>query len=88
MSAAARGAYSGRYWSDEVEVAYEVTARGDGVWLRVAGRPAEMMQRLGPDKFSVASGTVEFLRQDGLVTEFRLNAGRVRIRFIKQPDAD
>ncbi len=88
MTAAERAAYSGRYWSDEVEVAYEVAASSDGVSFGLAGRAPATLQRLGPDSFSGPAGTVEFLREAGTVTGFRLNAGRVRIRFIKQPAAN
>ena len=84
MTAPERVAYSGCYWSDEVRVTYEVAASSNGVSFGRAGQPPATLQRLGPDKFSGPSGTVEFLREAGTVTGFRPNAGRVRIRFIKQ----
>lgn len=82
-----RRAAGGRYWSDELGVAYEVAVRDTALVLRrpkhgeVALRPAFESAFLAP-----GIGTVRLVRQGGRVTGLALSGNRVRnVSFIRLP---
>ena len=82
-------AFTGRYWSEELQAAYDVAVTGDT--LRLTRRPAgtQPLRPAGADRFTAAGHTLAFERDAaGAVTGFTVEAGRVRnIRFARRPPA-
>jgi CubicO group peptidase (beta-lactamase class C family) len=78
--------YVGRYYSDEAEVAYEVSLDAEGIVIK---RRPDRVARLRPtarDEFDSQAGRIRFLRNDaGEVAELSLRGSRVfDMRFRKQ----
>lgn len=78
--------YGGRYYSEELEVAYVIQETARGLALRIAYREPQELRVTAPDEARFAGGTLRFQRaSDGRVSGFELDAGRVRgLRFVKQ----
>ena len=79
----ALGAYAGRYWSPELEVAYTVTAEHGTLWLRFRGAAPREMTPADRDGFVAGNLVVRFTRgAAGEVDGFTVYAGRVwHLRF-------
>lgn len=79
-------AYRGRFWSDELDAAWNVAFDADGLTL---SRRLTGTQRLRPasrDRFTAGSLVLAFERDaQGRLAAFTVEAGRVRhIRFVRQ----
>jgi len=80
-TAAANGDYAGTFYSDELEVRFTVTARGDELLLQRQNDAAPTVLRMdGPaDHFMFRGYVLKFVRDDARkVTGFTVDAGRVR----------
>jgi CubicO group peptidase (beta-lactamase class C family) len=72
-------AYAGRYLSEELGVTFEVVVRADTLRLLQPGGADRTLTAMGGDEFRATGGWgVRFLRGDGGVSGFVLDAGRVR----------
>jgi len=77
-------AFAGKYYSEEVEATFEITAKDLAVFLKRETDPAPIAMEPagGPNDFRVRGMTVRF-EPDG--TALRVDAGRVRgIRFVRR----
>jgi CubicO group peptidase (beta-lactamase class C family) len=87
-TAAATMTYVARYYSEELEATFTVTARGDDVLMQRETDAAPVVMRMdGPaDTFTVRGYTVKFVRDGaGIVSGFTVDAGRVRgIKFVRR----
>lgn len=80
-TATANRDYAGTFYSDELEVLFTVTARGDELLLQRPNDAAPTVLRPDgpPDHFTFRGYTVTFVRDSGRrVTGFTVDAGRVR----------
>jgi CubicO group peptidase (beta-lactamase class C family) len=77
------GAYAGRYWSAELEVAYTVEVEHGKLWLRFRGDAPREMTPADRDGFVAGNNVVRFTRgAAGEVDGFTVYAGRVwHLRF-------
>lgn len=77
------GAYAGRYWSPELEVAYTIKAEHGKLWLRFRGDAPREMTPADRDGFVAGNNVVRFTRgAAGEVDGFTVYAGRVwHLRF-------
>jgi len=79
--------FAGRYVSDELESVYEITVDNDLLRLRRGHQRQVLSLQPGPrDEFSVAGGTIRFVRNAaGRVEGLTVDAGRARgMRFDRQ----
>jgi CubicO group peptidase (beta-lactamase class C family) len=78
--------YVGRYYSDEAEVAYEITVDGDTPVLKRRPDGVSRLQPFDRDEFVSPGGRIKFLRDaSGHVNELSLRGSRVfDLRFKKQ----
>ena len=79
--------YAGNYYSEELDVTYEMFVDGEHLILRIAGRPqSQSMTIARKDGFAVPGVSVNFSRaEQGRISGFSLNAGRVKgILFVKK----
>jgi CubicO group peptidase (beta-lactamase class C family) len=80
-TAAANSAYAGRFYSEELDATFTVTARGGDLLLQreTDASPATMRMAAPSDRFTVHGFTVRFVRDATRnVTGFEVDAGRVR----------
>jgi len=81
--------FAGRYTSEEVGATYTLARKGDGLVMRLEGRP-EMEMELKPayaDAFATEGGIVRFRRNSkGTVTGFGVGIPRVRDILFKRID--
>ena len=76
--------YAGTYWSDELNVEYRVSAENDGLRIEFADQVREAVP-IARDEFRSGSTRYRFVRSNGRVSGFTVNAGRVtNIRFVKR----
>lgn len=80
-------AYAGRYMSDDLGVVYEVVVRADTLRLLQPGGGDRPLSAVGGDEFRATGGWgVRYLRDEGGVSGFVLDAGRVRnLMFRRMP---
>ena len=72
-------AYTGTYYSEELDVRYTVTRKDSVLSLNLRRRGKLDMRPTFPDAFNVGGlGTVRFIREKGKVTSFRVTQVRVR----------
>lgn len=85
MSEADLAELAGPYYSEELDVTYEVVLR-EGLFALLPNGDEIQLSQSGADQFSGASGTMVLERdENGNVTGFTMNAGRVRgLGFIKR----
>jgi len=78
-----REAYSGSYYSSELDVRYELSAEGDELWLRLRNTPPRRLRKVQGRGIRAGSWQLDFERApDGDINGFSVNAGRVtNIRF-------
>ena len=83
--AAELAAYTGRYYSDELDATYEIGVRDGRLEVtRPNGRPAAL-DPTAPATFANGDGALRFTRTKGKIDGFALFAGRVRnLRFTRQ----
>jgi hypothetical protein len=76
-------AYSGTYYSGELDVVYEVSAEGDDLWLSLRNTPPRRLRKRQDGSIRAGGWQLKFERApDGAVNSFTVNAGRVtNIRF-------
>jgi hypothetical protein len=73
--------YAGKYWSDELAVEYNITAKSDGLRIEF-GDQVQNAVAVAADRFRVGSLEYQFTRDGSKVDGFVVNAGRVTgIRF-------
>ena len=72
-------AYTGTYYSEELDVRYTVTRKDSVLSLNLRRRGKLDMRPSFPDAFNVQQlGTVRFIREKGKITSFRVTQARVR----------
>jgi CubicO group peptidase (beta-lactamase class C family) len=78
--------YVGTYWSDELQVAYQLFMEGDDLFVRVGWNPKTMLRPLEKDVLVRPHVKTTFERDgSNRITGFVLDAGRVRnLRFVKR----
>ena len=83
FTAAERAAYSGTYYSGELDVIYELSAEGDELWLSLRNTAPRRLRKRQDGSIRAAGWQLKFERApDGAVNSFTVNAGRVtNIRF-------
>lgn len=76
-------ALAGTYYSDELDVTYELTAEGDQLRLRLRNTPPRLLRKFDNGEARAGSWRLTFEHDaDGMVSGFTINAGRVtNIRF-------
>ncbi|MBX7131076.1 MAG: serine hydrolase [Fimbriimonadaceae bacterium] len=81
-------AYAGRYWSDELKVAYEVKVDGDKLVL-VHPRENYPLEIRLPDRYVCDLGQIGFSRSRGKVAGFTVSTGRVMgLKFVRDDRKD
>ena len=82
--------YVGRYYSDELDVSYEVRIEEGRLTARRTWETPVRLTPAYPDGFSAPGRTVRFVRNGtGRVTGFRVFAGRaLDVRFTRMPDGE
>ena len=82
-SASDLAAYSGSYFSEELQATYTLAAQGDTLMLQTGNSERQPLRPLVRDEFSSGSFTLRFTRgSDGAVTGYLLDQGRIRnLRF-------
>jgi CubicO group peptidase (beta-lactamase class C family) len=79
--------YVGSYYSPELDVEYTLSRDGDQLRLRAGQGIDGRLHRAAPDVLVLRRMTLRFVRADGRVTGFALDAGRVRhVTFERQGD--
>ena len=72
-------AFTGTYYSEELDVRYTVTRKDSVLSINLRRRGKLDLRPSFPDAFSVPGlGTVRFIREKGKVTSFRVTQNRVR----------
>ena len=86
LSVSAPEDYVGRFYSPELDVAYEILEGDDALILRRRRFPDRNLVPRSADGFSAGNWRLAFSRDDaGGVNEFRITTGRVRnLRFVRQ----
>ncbi len=76
-------ALAGTYYSDELDVTYELTAEGDQLWLHLRDTPLRLLGKFDNGEVRAGSWRLTFEHDaDGMASGFTINAGRVtNIRF-------
>ncbi len=75
-------AYSGTYYSGELDVTYTLRLEGNRLILRRRNSPDLPLEPVSRDTFRARGVTLSFERQNGRPSAFAVEAGRVRnIRF-------
>jgi CubicO group peptidase (beta-lactamase class C family) len=80
-------AFTGTYYSEELDVRYTITRKDSVLSLNLRRRGKLDMRPSFPDAFNVQQlGTVRFIREKGKVTSFRVTQTRVRnVLFVRVP---
>ena len=77
--------YVGKYYADELDVVYELYAEKEKLYCRVRFNEPEELAYIESDRFNTQGVTFNFIREEGKVSSFRIEAGRVQnIVFVKQ----
>ena len=72
-------AFSGEYYSKELDVNYTLKLENDALMLYVNGNKVSALQSIMENLFSNDNyGTFKFITSNGKVTAFKLAAGRVK----------
>jgi len=80
-------AYAGSYYSDELPATYVLVVEKEKLFFKHRNAPRGYLRLIDQDKFLSGYGKVEFKRGKAKrITGFYLDAGRVRIRFMKKKD--
>ena len=78
-------AYTGTYYSEELDVRYTVTRKDSVLSVNLRRRGKLDLRPIFPDAFNVQQlGTVRFIREKGRITSFRVTQGRVRNLLFKK----
>ena len=86
-TAAQLAAYAGSYRSDEIEPIYRVTVEDGELVLKRLKSKADRLQPAIADYFQGSIGSLHFQRgQDGRITGFVLNTGRIRNFQLRKAD--
>jgi hypothetical protein len=82
--------YAGRYWSEELEVSYDIAVRDGRLTASRAWEEPTRLSPIYPDGFSAPGRTVRFVRDAaGRVTGMRVYAGRaIDLRFTRVYDRE
>jgi CubicO group peptidase (beta-lactamase class C family) len=88
VSEAELKAYVGRYYSEELDVTYQLVVEEGKLFVRYRHAPDEPLRASGRDKFHVGSLQLEFERNASKeVVAFKVQTDRVRnIRFVRTED--
>jgi len=88
LSSEEQSAYAGTYYSEELDVSYELVIEEGALWLRMRNTPARRLEKRDDARPIIRAGQwgLEFeRREDGSVAGFTVNAGRVtNIRFVRR----
>jgi CubicO group peptidase (beta-lactamase class C family) len=77
--------FAGSYYNDELPATYLLALEEGRLLFKHRNAPEEALKLVERDKFLSGYGKIEFIRGNGKkITGFYLDAGRVRIRFIKK----
>jgi CubicO group peptidase (beta-lactamase class C family) len=77
--------YAGSYYTDELPATYILAVDEGKLVFKHRNAPEETFKLIGRDKFLSGYGKIEFMRDKGQrITGFYLDAGRVRIQFVKK----
>ena len=77
--------YAGSYFTGELPATYIIALEEGKLVFKHRNAPKEALKCISTDKFSSGYGKMEFTRGKGKkITGFYLDAGRVRIQFIKK----
>jgi len=77
LSSAQRQRYLGRYRSEEIAAAYEVTVDDAKLMLLRPNRDPEELIAIGPDQFNAAGLGITFVKEGEAVVGLTVDAGRV-----------
>jgi hypothetical protein len=82
----ALGEYAGEYFSQELDILYQLILEDEQLMVGHKGSPKEILKPLTPDSFKAAQFTLQLTRDNqSQITGFYLGAGRVKnLRFIKE----
>jgi len=76
--------YSGDYYSIELDVTYHLTVENERLWIRINNNDPAECQNAGKDAFTTDLGLVRFQRNQGILSGFELDSGRVKnLKFVK-----
>jgi hypothetical protein len=86
VSVAALGQFAGRYYSDELDVLYEITVSGSTLTLKRPRAKTEVLTASDTVTFTSTIGQLRFMRgADGRAERFVLDAGRVQnLAFVRR----
>lgn len=77
--------YTGSYYTDELPATYLIALEGGKLVFKHRNASEEALKHISMDKFLSGYGKMEFIRGRGKkITGFYLDAGRVRIQFMKR----
>lgn len=77
-------AYSGDYYSREIDATYKIYLEGDSLMLKIPSTPAKELNLLKPDEFASEGTVLRFQRINNAISGFELDAGRVQnLKFEK-----
>jgi hypothetical protein len=77
--------YAGSYYNDELPATYILVVEKGKLLFKHRNAPEEPFKLIDEDKFLSGYGKVEFIRGRGKkITGFTLDAGRVRIQFVRK----
>lgn len=78
-------AFAGTYYTDELPATYILVVEEGKLQFKHRNAPEETLKLIDKDKFLSGYGKMEFIRGRGKrITGFYLDAGRVRIQFMKK----
>ncbi len=70
--------FVGDYYCQDLDIIYQFTVEDDVLWFAIKNREAADMQITGIDQFRGGGIVFRFARQNGQVSGFEIDAGRVR----------
>ena len=80
-----RSLYVGTFYSEELDTVYRIEADGDSLVMRVGNFVDGSLLVEEEDVLRRGGLTLRFLREEGAMTGFLLDAGRVKnLRFVRR----
>lgn len=77
--------YAGEYYNDELPAAYKLVIKDGKLFLKYRNLPEDPLKLMAPDKFNLKMLNFDFIRnKKKKISGFKLNAGRVRIEFVRK----
>lgn len=76
--------YTGDYYSEEIDATYHLFSEDGKLKLRIGVSEPREMEYYQPDQFTAGGWLMRFLRENGALTGFLMDAGRVQnLRFTR-----